>query len=94
MTVSVVIPSYNSAKTIRDCLRAVLDQTRPAEEVIVVDSSDDETPEIIRGQFSQVKLIQEILYRTRKNANEEKLEASDLESELQGQETRGMEVCR
>ncbi len=57
MTVSVVIPSYNSARTIRDCLRAVLDQTQPAEEVIVVDSSDDETPEIIRGQFAQVKLI-------------------------------------
>ncbi len=57
MTVSVVIPSYNSARTIRDCLRAVLDQTQPAEEVIVVDSSDDETPAIIREEFPQVKLI-------------------------------------
>lgn len=57
MTVSVVIPSYNSARTIRECLRAVLDQTQPAEEVIVVDSSDDETPQIIRREFPQVCLL-------------------------------------
>jgi glycosyltransferase involved in cell wall biosynthesis len=57
--ISVVIPTYNSESTIRGCLRSVLDQTLPPEkyEVIVVDSSTDGTPEIIREEFSRVRLI-------------------------------------
>jgi len=55
---SVVIPSYQSAQTITACLKAVFGQEVDEPfEVIVVDSSADETPSIILQQFSQVRLI-------------------------------------
>ena len=44
MKIPVVISSYNQAGTVRNCLRSVLAQQRPADEIIVVDSSTDETP--------------------------------------------------
>jgi glycosyltransferase involved in cell wall biosynthesis len=58
MHYSVIIPSYNSQATIRACLDAITHQRFDEPyEVIVVDSSIDGTPEIIRQHFSQVTLI-------------------------------------
>jgi len=55
---SVIIPSYNSAQTIRACLNSVLgQQTTHAHEILVADSSSDETPNIIRSHFPTVRLI-------------------------------------
>ena len=56
--VSVVIPSFNSEKVIRiplDALRA--QKTDIPFEVIVVDSSTDRTPEIVRREYPEVKFI-------------------------------------
>ncbi|WP_405612550.1 glycosyltransferase [Streptomyces sp. NBC_01511] len=48
-SVSVVIPAYNSARTLAACLDSVYAQTSPVHEVIVVDdASTDATPEIAR----------------------------------------------
>lgn len=56
--VSVVIPSYNSEKHIENCLASLQQQkTVVAYEVIVIDSSTDATPAIIREKFPAVKLI-------------------------------------
>jgi glycosyltransferase involved in cell wall biosynthesis len=56
--VSVVIPSYNSEKTIVPCLESVMRQKCDFPfAVIVVDSSQDRTPELIRSRFPQVHLI-------------------------------------
>ncbi len=54
--VTVIIPAYNSAATIAACLRALQMQTTPPGEIIVADSSKDETPDIIRDNFPQVRL--------------------------------------
>jgi GT2 family glycosyltransferase len=54
---SIVIPSYNSGRTVRACLASVVGQaTSIPFEVIVVDSSDDGSDEIIRRSFPEVRL--------------------------------------
>ena len=56
--VSVIVPCYNSERTIRTCLHSILaQQTSVPYEVIVVDSSEDKTPEIVAGEFPSVRLI-------------------------------------
>ncbi len=54
--VTVIIPAYNSAATIGACLRALQMQSTPPGEIIVADSSKDETPEIIQRDFPCVHL--------------------------------------
>ncbi|HMQ29569.1 MAG TPA: glycosyltransferase [Chloroflexaceae bacterium] len=55
---SVIVPSYRSASTIGACLGALLRQEFPLPyEVIVVDSSPDETPDIVTRAFPEVRLI-------------------------------------
>src|SRR5215471_15974823 len=56
--VSVIIPCYNSERTIRDCLHAVLaQQTSLPYEIIVVDSSVDQTSDIVAREFPSVRLF-------------------------------------
>jgi GT2 family glycosyltransferase len=56
--VSVIIPCYNSEQTIRDCLHAILaQQTSVPYEVIVVDSSVDQTSDVVAREFPSVRLI-------------------------------------
>ena len=56
--ISVVIPTYNEQDQIRNCLTSIFaQQTSHSFEVIIVDSSKDDTPEIVRREFPQVKLI-------------------------------------
>ncbi len=55
--VSVVVPSYNSRRTILDCLRSLVEQESPALEIIVVDSSDDGTADLIESEFPDVELV-------------------------------------
>jgi len=55
---TVLIPSYNAATTIRDTLFSLLEQDfDESYEIIVVDSSSDETPRIITKEFPAVRLI-------------------------------------
>ena len=57
MKISVVIPTFNSEKTIGECLHSFSKQTYPPHEVIVVDGkSKDSTAKIVKG-FDDVKLI-------------------------------------
>ncbi|CAN5370323.1 glycosyltransferase family 2 protein [soil metagenome] len=49
-TVSIVIPAYNEQDTIKACVLAALDQTVPANEIIVVDNkSTDDTAKIVKA---------------------------------------------
>ncbi|HEY74301.1 MAG TPA: glycosyltransferase [Thermoflexia bacterium] len=58
VSVTVLIPSYNAAGTIRGTLSSLLAQDfDESYEIIVVDSSSDETPRIIASEFPTVHLI-------------------------------------
>jgi len=54
MKVSVVILTRNSEKTIRKCLESLLNQSFKPHEIIVVDHSDDRTPEIAKQMGAKV----------------------------------------
>jgi glycosyltransferase involved in cell wall biosynthesis len=56
--VSVIIPSFQSAATIRACLRSVLSQNfEDRFEVFVADSGSDDTADIVRREFPTVRLL-------------------------------------
>lgn len=60
VSISVVIPAYNSAVYIRETLESVLAQTSPPLEVIVVDDgSTDETAAIVRTYAGRIRLLQQ-----------------------------------
>jgi glycosyltransferase involved in cell wall biosynthesis len=55
--VSVLICTYNYARYLPQCLTSVLNQTRPADEVIVLDDgSTDRTPEVMK-KFPEVRYV-------------------------------------
>ena len=59
-SISVVIPAYNSAAQLARALDSVLAQTRPAEEILVVDDgSTDATAAMVRGYGDRVRLIEQ-----------------------------------
>ena len=57
MKVSIVVPVYNSEKTIRKCLNSLMEQTYDDCEIIVVDNnSTDNTKKIVR-EFDKIKCV-------------------------------------
>jgi GT2 family glycosyltransferase len=57
-TVSLVISVWNRRDDLRENLQSIQRQTRPADEVVVVDNcSTDGTPEMVRAEFPEVKLV-------------------------------------
>jgi len=56
--ISIIIPSYNSENTIEKCLHSLLNQSFKSEyEIILVDSSVDNTPHIVLSHFPSVIFI-------------------------------------
>lgn len=59
-TVSIVIPAFNEERTIRACVAAAIEQTEPADEIIVVDNkSTDRTLQVldlVRAEFPDAPL--------------------------------------
>ncbi|PIY72185.1 hypothetical protein COY87_02305 [Candidatus Roizmanbacteria bacterium CG_4_10_14_0_8_um_filter_33_9] len=59
MKISVVIPVYNEEKYIIPCIKSLLNQTLPADEIIVVDNNCQDNTITLCKQFSQITIIQE-----------------------------------
>ena len=63
--VSIIIPTYNSERTIRQCLESIKNQTYPNIEIIVVDGgSTDQTVEIAKSLGAKV-IVSDIPNRSR-----------------------------
>lgn len=60
MTITISVVSFNSSKLIRDCLSSLLKfKYQNKVQIVVVDNaSSDDSAEVIKRQFPQVKLIQ------------------------------------
>jgi glycosyltransferase involved in cell wall biosynthesis len=57
---SIIVPSYNSRGTILQCLQALQDQkTKFPYEIVVVDSSDDGTGDLIAAAFPEITQIRQ-----------------------------------
>jgi glycosyltransferase involved in cell wall biosynthesis len=60
MSVSVIIPTYNRARFIRDAVESALNQTQPPEEILVIDDgSTDNTAEILAKYPPPVRVIRQ-----------------------------------
>lgn len=58
MRISTVITAYNTERYIASTIESVLRQTRPSDEIIVVDDgSTDGTPDILRGFGARLQVI-------------------------------------
>jgi glycosyltransferase involved in cell wall biosynthesis len=58
MHLSVVVPAHNAESTVSAALRSALSQTRPPDEIIVVDDgSTDSTPTVVRDAGGHVRLV-------------------------------------
>ncbi len=56
-TVAVIVTTYNDPQFLREAVESVLAQTRPADEVLVVDDGSERSPETILSAFPQVSLL-------------------------------------
>jgi glycosyltransferase involved in cell wall biosynthesis len=60
MRISVIIPAYNAAAYIERALQSILNQTRAADEILVInDGSTDNTADILRRYESRIRIIEQ-----------------------------------
>ena len=58
--ITVIIPSYNRASVLPRAIDSVLAQTLPVDEIIVIDDgSTDETQELLKKLYPQIKIIKQ-----------------------------------
>lgn len=56
-TISVIIPTHNRARTLERALGSVLAQTRPADEIIVVDDGSDDATKVLLQHYPTIHAI-------------------------------------
>src|ERR1700722_9960305 len=58
-SVAVVITTYNHSHFLSDPIRSVLAQSRPANEILVIDDGSTDRPDAVVAQFTNVQLIRQ-----------------------------------
>jgi glycosyltransferase involved in cell wall biosynthesis/SAM-dependent methyltransferase len=58
-SVAVVITTYNHSHFLSDAIRSVLAQSRPANEIFVIDDGSTDRPDAVVAQFTNVRLIRQ-----------------------------------
>ncbi len=58
LTATLAIPCYNAEVFIEKTLKAIIDQTRQPEEILVIDDGSSDSSKDIIGRFPQVRLIE------------------------------------
>ena len=57
-TTTAIVPTYNRARFVEACLKAILAQSRPVSEILVInDGSQDDTEQVVSGFGSSVSLV-------------------------------------
>lgn len=59
MRITVVIPMFNEEKKIGNCLRCLTNQTRPPDEIIVVDNNSTDHSLLVVQLYKQVRVVTE-----------------------------------
>ena len=63
--VSIIMPYYNSSKTIRKAVKSIIDQTYPNWELIIVNDGGDDAPEEVYKKLESMDKA--VVYRKQKN---------------------------
>jgi glycosyltransferase involved in cell wall biosynthesis len=70
MKYSLIIPTYNRADLIGQTLQTALGQSRPFDEIIIVDDgSTDETEKLLKNEFGQVRYVRTVNQGVQKARN-------------------------
>src|ERR1700733_5080501 len=57
ISVAVIIATYNQARFLSEAISSILAQTRPADEIVVVDDGSTDDPGAVASQYPGVKII-------------------------------------
>ncbi len=58
LSISVIIPTYNRHHTLKSALNSVLQQSKPAQEIIVIDDgSEDDTRQLMTQAFPNIRYV-------------------------------------
>lgn len=57
--IAVIIPTFNHARFLANAIKSVRAQTRPADEIIVVDDGSTDDPASVITQFPNVRLVRQ-----------------------------------
>ena len=69
VTISVIIPCYNSEKTITTCIKSVLAQTDRVDEIIVVDDgSTDKSVNVVKDLFQSTSSLTKLILHEQRNS--------------------------